>query len=107
MFLAAMAGTPAADFLRDVIPATVAGAGGGLVARILRQPLVVGYLAAGVVVGPHVADLVGRRDRIEMISEIGLLFLLFLVGLEIEPHRLFLRGVRPALVGLCQVPACA
>ena len=101
------AASETAGFLRDVIVATVAAAGGGLAARVLRQPLVVGYLAAGVVVGPQVLHLVQDRDRIELISEIGLLFLLFLVGLEIEPHRLVARGWRPALVGLLQVPACA
>ncbi|MCI0343496.1 MAG: cation:proton antiporter [Planctomycetales bacterium] len=103
-----------AGLLRDVLTATIAATLGGLAARLLRQPLMVGYIAAGILVGPNLGvhvfgghTLVQDRDTIEVISEIGLLFLLFLVGLEIEPRRILGQGFRPFLVAVLQVPLCA
>ena len=77
----------AADFVLIV----VAGLGGGVLARLLRLPLLVGYVAAGVAVGPHTTGptVVQIRD-IELLSEIGVALLLFSLGLEIS-----LRDLRP------------
>src|SRR6478672_1764558 len=71
----------AADFVLIV----VAGLAGGLLARILRLPLLVGYVAAGVVVGPHTAGpTVVQIHDIELLAEIGVALLLFSLGLEIS-----------------------
>jgi monovalent cation:H+ antiporter-2, CPA2 family len=71
----------AADFVLII----VAGLLGGIVARFLRLPLLVGYVAAGVIVGPHTAGptVVQVRD-IELLAEIGVALLLFSLGLEIS-----------------------
>jgi len=69
----------------DFVLIVVAGLAGGLLARILRLPLLVGYVAAGVVVGPHTAGpTVVQIHDIELLAEIGVALLLFSLGLEIS-----------------------
>jgi CPA2 family monovalent cation:H+ antiporter-2 len=85
----------AADFVLIV----VAGLVGALLARALKLPLLVGYVAAGVVVGPYTGGpTVGQVRDIELLAEIGAALLLFSLGLEVslrdlEPVR------RVALLG--------
>src|SRR5215218_2198640 len=58
-----------------------------------------GYLMAGVLIGPHVANLVGGRSSDVMhFAEFGVVMMLFLVGLELQPSRLW--GMRAQLLGL-------
>jgi len=71
----------AADFVLIV----VVGLLGGLLARALRLPLLVGYVAAGVVVGPYTSGpTVVQIHDIELLAEIGVALLLFSLGLEIS-----------------------
>lgn len=58
----------------------------GVAATLLRQPLLVGLLAAGVAVGPQALGLVSHRDEIELLGEIGISLLLFVVGLKLDPR---------------------
>jgi CPA2 family monovalent cation:H+ antiporter-2 len=77
----------AADFVLIV----VAGLAGAIVARLLRLPLLVGYIAAGVLVGPHTGGpTVAQIRDIELLAEIGVALLLFSLGLEIS-----LRDLQP------------
>ena len=70
---------------QDFVYIIVAGLIGGVLARVLRLPLLVGYVAAGVVVGPYTAGpTVGQVDDIELLAEIGVALLLFSLGLEIS-----------------------
>lgn len=57
--------------------------------RRLGQSAVLGYLAAGVVIGPSVLAVIKDPDAIRGIAEIGVVLLLFLVGLELQPARLY------------------
>jgi len=71
----------AADFVLIIL----AGLIGGLAARALRLPLMVGYVAAGVLVGPHTAGpTVVQAHDIELLAEIGVALLLFSLGLELS-----------------------
>ena len=71
----------AADFVLIIL----AGLIGGLGARALRLPLMVGYVAAGVLVGPHTAGpTVVQMHEIELLAEIGVALLLFSLGLELS-----------------------
>ncbi len=85
----------AADFVLIV----VAGLVGAIVARSLGLPLLVGYVAAGVIVGPYTAGpTVAHIDDIELLAEIGVALLLFALGLELSFRDL--RAVRRvALIG--------
>jgi len=83
----------------DIAVIVVAGLLGGLVAQRLRQPLILGYILAGVAVGPHVGLApVSDVHDIERLAEIGVALLLFAIGLEFSLKELGpVRGV--ALVG--------
>ena len=85
----------AADFVLIV----VAGFIGALLARALRLPLLVGYVAAGVVVGPNtIGPSVGDLHEVELLAEIGVALLLFSLGMEISLRDL--QAVkRVALIG--------
>lgn len=70
---------------QDFVLIIVAGLFGGLLARALRLPLLVGYVAAGVVIGPYTAGpTVVQIHDIELLAEIGVALLLFSLGLEIS-----------------------
>ncbi len=77
----------------------------GGAAQWLRQPLIVGYLVAGFLIGPQAFDLLGNATNVQAISEIGLVLLLFLVGLELDLKRLRSLGRSVAVTGLTQVVA--
>ena len=56
----------------------------GLLLGRLRQPAIVGYILAGVVLGPSVMGFVEDRDQITFLAELGVLLLLFSVGMELD-----------------------
>ena len=72
-----------------------------LAATIIAVPLfkklklgaILGYLLAGVVIGPSVANLVGEPETILHFAEMGVVLMLFVIGLELEPRKLWqMRG---------------
>lgn len=69
----------------------------------LRQPAVVGEILAGVLIGPSVLGWVQPNDLVSIVAEIGVIFLLFTVGLETKPQAIFQVGKRAALVGVLGV----
>lgn len=73
------------------------------VMRIFRQPLVVGYILSGIIVGPYVLDLLHSMEYIELFSEIGISILLFIVGLHLNPETIKETGRTSVLVGIGQV----
>jgi Kef-type K+ transport system membrane component KefB len=93
--------------LSEIGVAIVAATAAALIARALRQPLILGYLVAGVVVGPAMGlGLVKDRESIEIISEIGLILLLFIIGLEMDLQKLTSAGRSLVLAGVLQFPFC-
>jgi len=58
-------------------------------ARYLRLGAILGYLVAGLLIGPQVLGLVPESDAIPEVAELGVVLMLFLVGLELEPKRLW------------------
>ncbi len=64
----------------------------------LRFGAVLGYLAAGIVIGPHALGLVSDVDNILHFSELGVVLLLFIIGLELQPSRLWV--LRKSVFGL-------
>lgn len=69
----------------------------------LRQPAVVGEILAGVIVGPSLLGWVAPGEVINVLAEIGVIFLLFQVGLETKPQAIFNVGVRATVVGVLGV----
>ncbi|CDM64994.1 cation:proton antiporter [Pyrinomonas methylaliphatogenes] len=64
----------------------------------LRQPAVVGEILAGIIIGPSMLRLVAPSPLIDALAELGVIFLLFSVGLETKPSAIFGVGKRAALV---------
>ncbi len=83
----------------DIAIIVVAGLVGGVIAQRLRQPLILGYILAGVIVGPYTGGVtVVEVHDIELLAEIGVALLLFALGLEFSLKEL--RPVaRVALIG--------
>jgi len=84
--------------------------GGGLVFVLLFRRLglgaTLGYLVAGAVLGPHVLGLVGDAESKLGIAELGITLLLFIVGLELNPTRLWRMKQDIFGLGLIQVVVC-
>jgi CPA2 family monovalent cation:H+ antiporter-2 len=66
----------------DITMALVVAFGGGWVARRLGLPTIVGYLVAGVLIGPFTPGFVGDTESISQLAEIGVIFLMFGVGIH-------------------------
>ena len=69
----------------------------------LRQPAVVGEILAGIFIGPSVLALVQPSDLLSTIADIGVIFLLFTVGLETKPESIFNVGKKAVMVGVLGV----
>lgn len=73
----------------DIVIIVVAALIGALVAQRIKQPLILGYILAGIVVGPHTGGItVGDIHEIELLAEIGVALLLFALGLEFSLSEL-------------------
>jgi glutathione-regulated potassium-efflux system protein KefB len=77
-----------------------------LIFRRLGLGAVLGYLVAGIVIGPDGLGLIGEAETILGFAEIGIILLLFLVGLELSPRRLWLMRRDILLFGPLQVALC-
>jgi len=79
----------------------------GFLSHILKQPLLLAYIAAGVVIGPKIGlGFVASERDIETISRIGLILLLFLIGLDIDIKKLRESGASLVATGLSQFVLC-
>jgi CPA2 family monovalent cation:H+ antiporter-2 len=76
-----------------------------LLCKKLKQPLVLGYILAGFLCGPVVSFLptIADQENIELWSEIGVIFLMFAVGLEFSIHKLAKVGLTGILASLFEV----
>ena len=66
----------------DLVVVLAAAAGGGLLAALLRQPVLLGYLLGGAIVGPAGLGLVKELIQVETLAQFGAAFLLFALGVE-------------------------
>lgn len=99
-----MAAAGAAQFLVDLALVTCVAAVATLLFHRLRQPVVVGYLLAGVLLGPHGPLLrLQSLESVQTMAELGIVFLMFSIGLEFRLQRLARSGLAAtgaALVGM-------
>lgn len=73
------------------------------VMRILRQPLIIGYIFTGIVVGPYFFDLLESNNTVGTFSQIGVALLLFTVGLHLNPKVIKEVGKASLITGIGQV----
>jgi len=76
------------DLIRDITMCIAAAWLLGLVAQFLRQPVLLAYLVGGFMLGPAGLRFIESGESIEAISELGLIFLLFMIGLEIDLKKI-------------------
>ena len=75
----------------------------GAVGSLLRQPLIVSFIAVGIIVGPAGAGLVTRHEQLELLASIGISLLLFVVGLKLDFRTIRTMGPVAVATGLGQI----
>jgi Kef-type K+ transport system membrane component KefB len=75
----------------------------GFAGLLLRQPMVVSFIAVGVLAGPSVLNLVQSHENIQLLAELGVAVLLFLVGLKLDLKLVRSLGMVSLATGLGQV----
>jgi len=75
----------------------------GFFGIILRQPLIVSFIAVGLIAGPSALDQVRSDEQISLLSELGIAVLLFLVGIKLDVKLIRSLGAVSLLTGLGQV----
>jgi len=75
----------------------------GIVGLLLRQPLIVAFIATGIIAGPDALGIVSSAEHVALLAEIGVAVLLFLVGLKLDLHIVRSLGAVALATGLGQV----
>lgn len=75
----------------------------GAIGQLLKQPLIVMFIALGILAGPSVLDLVKSKDNFNLLAEIGIAILLFIVGLKLDLRIIKSVGRIAVMTGLGQV----
>ncbi|MBP9766053.1 MAG: cation:proton antiporter [Candidatus Pacebacteria bacterium] len=69
----------------------------------IKQPLVIGYIISGIIAGPYVFNIITASSGIELFSKLGIIILLFTIGLNLDPNTMKEVGRDSILGGLLQV----
>src|SRR5512135_1653909 len=95
---------PGIDFIQDLAVVIVVAGAVGWICQRLHLSVVVGYLAAGMLVGPYTPpfSLVSNFSRIETLSQVGLIFLMFSIGMRLSLRRLRRLGFSLVLATLIE-----
>lgn len=75
----------------------------GAVGKFLKQPLIVTFIAVGIIVGSSGLNFIDSEDKIELLSEIGIAVLLFVVGLKLDLNLIKITGPVALITGLGQI----
>ncbi len=96
---------PYAHFFHDLAVVMLAAGTAGLLFQRLRQPKVVGYILAGLLLGPHTwaSPLISDKQSIRLLADLGVVFLMFSVGLEFNLRRLRKVGPTVGITALMDV----
>src|SRR4029079_12626231 len=78
----------------------------GVAAHLARQPLILAYLVAGFVIGPSGLKWVQSQQSINTIAELGLIFMLFMIGLEIDLKKIIRAGNVILVTSAAQIVGC-
>jgi Kef-type K+ transport system membrane component KefB len=87
----------------EIAALLVLAAGVGFVGLMLRQPLIVSFIAVGILAGPSMLDIAQSDEQIDLLAELGIAVLLFLVGLKLDFNLVRTLGPVSLVTGLGQV----
>lgn len=93
-------------FLQSAVVLLLAAVLAVPLAKRLKLGAVLGYLLAGVVIGPQMLGLIHDTERVAQLSEFGVVLMLFVIGLELSPQRLWVMRRAVFGAGLAQVLVC-
>jgi Kef-type K+ transport system membrane component KefB len=71
--------------------------------RLLKQPLIIGYILAGIIVSPYFLNIVKSTETISIFSQIGVTLLLFIVGISLSPRVIHEVGKVSLVTGIGQI----
>lgn len=71
--------------------------------RLLKQPLIIGYIAAGIIAGPYFLKIISAAESFETFSRVGVALLLFIVGLGLDPKVIKETAKASLITGIGQV----
>ena len=95
------------NLLRDVGISVMGAAVVAIGAHFAKLPLMLAYIAAGVILGPHLGfGFIQSADSISALSAIGLVLLMFILGLEIDIRKLMQAGKAVFVTGIAQFVGC-
>ncbi|XP_011101192.2 K(+) efflux antiporter 5 isoform X2 [Sesamum indicum] len=89
--------------ISDLVVVIVSAAIGGIIFSCLGQPVIVGYLLAGSIIGPGGLKFISEMVQVETVAQFGVVFLLFALGLEFSLSKLKVVGPVAVLGGLLQI----
>lgn len=75
----------------------------GFICLRLKQPLIAGYIIAGISIGPYAIKLIQHSEQISTLAELGVALLLFAIGVEVPIRQLFSSAGRVILSAICQI----
>ncbi len=91
------------DLIRDITFCIGAAWLVGILAHFFRQPPLLAYLLSGFALGPAGLRLIESAESIQAISELGLIFVLFMIGLEIDLKKIVSAGRSITLTAVVQI----
>ncbi|MDO8508619.1 MAG: cation:proton antiporter [Nanoarchaeota archaeon] len=74
-----------------------------IITSILKQPLIIGYIITGILISPHFLNIVSLENNILALSKLGVVFLLFMVGLNLNPKIIKEVGKVALITGILQI----
>jgi CPA2 family monovalent cation:H+ antiporter-2 len=97
----------AVAFLQDLATVMLIAGGVTVLFHRLRQPVVLGYIVAGVIIGPHTPPylLVHHQETIHVLAELGVVFLMLSLGLEFSLRKLRQVGATAFIAALLEITA--
>lgn len=99
--------TPGHDMTADVFVQTtivlVAAAVLGFLGSKLKQPVIIAYIAVGILAGPHAFQVITEPTQLELLASIGICILLFIVGLKLDLHMIRTMGPVALAAGFGQL----
>jgi monovalent cation:H+ antiporter-2, CPA2 family len=99
-----MAVTEVGQILQDLSVIMIIAGGMAMLSWRFKQPLIVGYIGAGMIIGPHTPpfSLILNLDVLNLFAEIGIVLLLFVVGMEFPIEKLKKVGRKAFIIALAE-----